>query len=480
MLESNICADTDFYKFCHWLMYPKNMTNIYSYAESRKGAKFDHVKFFGLLPIIKDHLVGKVVTREKIEEAAKLVENIGGYKQYFNRAMWEYILEKYDGHLPIKIKAVPEGTVVGVSNALFTIECLDDLCVPLVGHVETLLTHMWAPTTVCTVSYNIKKNILKALEKSGTPELIDYCCHDFGFRGVSSYQSAYMLGMGHLVNMRGTDTTAAERAIYHYYDDDANYSRGRSVWATEHSVATSFGPGSGELEYFLHQLKNAPDDAILSIVCDSYNTMNFCKVVASNPEIMKLIIKRIGRTVFRPDSGDPKEIVNKILEILGGVFGYTYNEKGYKVLKHNVGVLQGDGMNYESITELYYSIMTNGWSADNLVVGSGGGLLQKWDRDTQRFAIKASYGEITLSPGIVKGFCIFKDPATAKGKDTKTSKKGHFKLVGSQERGFHTYSNKGNKNDVMFNSYVDNMETLFDSGLILGTHKFETIVNRGL
>ena len=477
-VPNNICFDTDFYKMVHWKMLPDGVTRIYSYCESRYGAMFDHVKFFGIIPLIKEHFAGVVVTESLIAEAEYECQRMGGYFAYFNREMWEHILHVHGGKLPLEIKALAEGSIVPVNTPLFTITCTDDKCAPLVNHCETILTHVWHATTVATVSHNIKTKVLEFLERSGTPSLIEYMVHDFGYRGVECHFAAMMAGMAHLTNFVGTDNNIAHRAIKYFYND-VEGGRGKSVWATEHSIATSFGPGDGEYDYIIHQLKNAPDDAVISIVCDSYDTYNFAKNVVGRDDIKQLIINRKGRTVLRPDSGKPPVVVNRLLNILGEAFGYEYNNKGegYKVLKHNVGVLQGDGMDYDSITGvdgIYESIMTNGWSADNLVVGSGGGLLQKWNRDTQRFAIKASYG---VRKG--RAFDIFKDPATAEGVDTKTSKKGMFKVVGTEDT-YITIST-ADTDAAMFDSYVDRMETVFLNGRMgRESYDFDSIINRNV
>jgi nicotinamide phosphoribosyltransferase len=49
-----------------------------------------------------------------------------------------------------------------------------------------------------------------------------------------------------------------------------------------------------------------------------------------------------------------------------------------------------DGVNIESIDSILYAMQSKGYSADNIAFGSGGALLQKLDRDTQRFAFKCS------------------------------------------------------------------------------------------
>lgn len=467
VIENNIVAQTDFYKFVHWLMYRKDLTSIYSYCEARDGAELDWVKFFGLIVLIREHLEGVVVTKEKIDEAEELVTGVGGKKRYFNRTMWEIILNEYGGKLPLEIKALPEGTVVRPGTPLFSIKSLDERCMPLVQHVETILMHVWGMTTVASVGHKLMGDVKAALAIT-CPEkefLAPFMVHDFGFRGVSSAQSAGYLGMAHLASgFVGTDNMEGVRYVRGYYNTKKIY--GKSVWATEHAVATSFGLKlEQEINYVLHQLNEADDEDIVSIVMDSKNTFRFAEKVMGDPRVMAAVRARSGRVVVRPDSGDPVVVVNKVLDILGAVYGVDYNNKGYKVIKDNVGVLQGDGMDINSIPELYVSIITNRWCASNLVVGSGGGLLQKWNRDTLRFAIKAAAGTIVDDQGSITVIDISKDPETAKGKDSKTSKSGYLKVspTYNKEKPYSTISSK-DCTPEMFNSYVDAMEIVFRLG----------------
>src|ERR1035437_6758830 len=151
-MKNNIITLTDSYKLNHFAQYPKGTEYIYSYFESRNGAKFNKTLFFGLQYYLKQYLSGKVVTREGIESAAKLVKFHLGSEKLFNRDMWEYILIKHDGRLPVVIKAVPEGTPIPVSNALMTVQNTDPyLTAPLTNHLETILSQVWAPSTVATL-----------------------------------------------------------------------------------------------------------------------------------------------------------------------------------------------------------------------------------------------------------------------------------------------------------------------------------------
>eukprot|EP00421_Protoceratium_reticulatum_P022329 CAMPEP_0168388292 /NCGR_PEP_ID=MMETSP0228-20121227/16378_1 /TAXON_ID=133427 /ORGANISM="Protoceratium reticulatum, Strain CCCM 535 (=CCMP 1889)" /LENGTH=227 /DNA_ID=CAMNT_0008401539 /DNA_START=55 /DNA_END=734 /DNA_ORIENTATION=+ len=184
---NNILMLTDSYKVTHHLQYPP--------GTSTRGGAYEEVCFFGLQYFLKRYLAGPVVTMEKIDEAEKYFKShfshpVWGYdEKLFNRAGWEHIVKTHGGHLPVKIKAVPEGTVLPYKNVLFTMENSDPKCFWLTNYLETLLVQVWYPTTVCTQSREQKKIITKYLTETGTPEVIEkgqhlFKLHDFGFRGV--------------------------------------------------------------------------------------------------------------------------------------------------------------------------------------------------------------------------------------------------------------------------------------------------------
>ena len=203
MAENNIILLTDSYKVSHYKQYPPKCEQVYSYFESR-GGLHSEVCFFGLQYFVKKYLVGKVVSRKKIDEAAALYQDHFGFAN-FNREGWEYILEHHDGRLPIRIRALPEGTIIGTRNCLFTLENTDPKCFWLTNYLETLLVQVWYPMTVATNSREQKKVILHYLMQTGTPKEYAFKLNDFGFRGVSSVETAGLGAMAHLTQFLGTD-----------------------------------------------------------------------------------------------------------------------------------------------------------------------------------------------------------------------------------------------------------------------------------
>ena len=154
-MEDNILLKTDSYKISHHRQYPSNITCVYAYLESRGGSYPEQV-FFGLQYILKKHLIGRIVTKERLDEAIEFWKEHFGH-DIVERSTWEYIIDKYDGHLPIRIKAVPEGSIVPTGNVLMTIENTDPKCASLTTFLETILLQVWYPITIATNSREIKK-----------------------------------------------------------------------------------------------------------------------------------------------------------------------------------------------------------------------------------------------------------------------------------------------------------------------------------
>jgi nicotinamide phosphoribosyltransferase len=409
----NLVLETDSYKFTHWKQYPPDTEFVYSYLESR-GGMFGQVVFFGLQYYLHRYLSGVVVTEEDVSEARRFVDQHLG-PGMFNYEGWVHIVRRHGGKLPVMIKAVPEGSVVDVSNVLMTIENTDPACYWLPNYLETLLLKVWYPITVGTLSRAIRRVILSALERSGDPALIDFKLHDFGYRGVSSEETAGIGAAAHLINFKGTDTVAGIRILQQYYGSQAM--EGFSVPAAEHSTITSWGR-ENEAQAYRNMLTQFPG-GIVAVVSDSYNVYNAAEKLWG--ELLRdQVLAREGTLVVRPDSGNPRETVLKVLHILGDKFGYEMNAKGYRVLNPKVRVIQGDGVNFWTIQDMLMAINRAGWSADNISFGMGGALLQQLNRDTQKFAFKTS--NVTVNG---KDREVFKDPVEG---HEKMSKRGRLAL----------------------------------------------------
>jgi len=447
---NNIILLTDSYKTSHSVQYPPGTTNVYSYLESRGSDLSTQVQFFGLQYILMKYLVGQVVTQDKIDEAAELCELHG---VPFNREGWEYILSAYNGRLPVRIKAVPEGTVVPTKNVLMTVENTDPKCFWLTNYLESLLVQVWYPCTVATLSRECKLQIKKHLRLSATDDNADFKLQDFGFRGVSSVESAAIGGAAHLINFKGTDTMVALTMLRKYYGEDC---AGFSIPASEHSTITSWGR-SQEAEAYRNMLQKYPT-GLVACVSDSYNIYEACSDIWGN--ILKAeVLGRDGTLVVRPDSGNPANVVLECLERLGKAFGTTINTKGFKVLDPHVRVIQGDGVGLEDIDHILGVIHYAGWSAENVGFGMGGGLLQKLDRDTMKFAFKCS--SVTVD-GVDRD--VFKSPIDAPFKQSKKGRVTLIKASGAHGVGYTSgLAPTSNREDEALQLVFENGELVFEN-----------------
>jgi nicotinamide phosphoribosyltransferase len=417
--RENFCLLTDAYKQFHWAVYPEGLEYTYSYLESR-GGMFDEVLWFGLQRELKKYFCGKVLYQWMIDEAFADCQEIFGFP-YFNKAGFQRLLDKWGGVLPIEIRAVKEGTRVSVKNVMMTVVNTDPEFPWLTNFIESKLLHVWYPSTVATLSRKIKELGREALEKTCSlseeerESILQFMLNDFGFRSCSSLETAKIGGMAHAINFKGSDTLVCNREAKKFYDAvDAIIS---SVAATEHSVMTALGI-QGELAQIARAL-DICKHGLISIVCDSYDLKKTVTEYIGDT-LRDKVRKRDGRLVVRPDSGKAEVLIVEVLDILGDKFGYEYNSKGYKVLPDCVRVIWGDGINYYSIIKIINAVIESGWSIENCVFGMGGALLQKVDRDTQKWAFKCSAMCING-----KWVHVFKDPKTDPG---KTSKKGRLSL----------------------------------------------------
>ncbi len=415
---TNIILATDSYKHSHFLQYPPEAAVISAYAEARLNSFTDKLVFVGLQPYLMN-LLGKPISAADIDEADALCTAHG---VPFNRAGWEAILNEHGGYLPIQIKALPEGMVVPCGVPLVQVENTDPRMPWLSTFIETaLLRAIWYPTTVATLSWKCKAIIRAGLEKSSDDVAgqLPFKLHDFGARGVSSAESAALGGLGHLVNFMGTDTLEGILAARRYYG--AEDMPGFSIPAAEHSTMTSWGR-TREADAYENMLDSfAGEGRIVAVVSDSYD-LDAAVADIWGGSLKDKVLTRQGTLVVRPDSGDPVETPIRTVKKLWEKFGGITNSKGYKVLDPHVRVIQGDGMNIDSIAHLVNGMIEEGFAIDNIAFGMGGGLLQLVNRDTLRFAMKAN--AMQNKDGVWHD--VSKEPATD---PTKGSKAGRQAVV---------------------------------------------------
>lgn len=458
MFEINRIIDTDSYKASHFLQYPPNTTQAFFYLESRGSDRdWNETVFFGLQYLLKNYFLAPF-TQEMVEEAKEVITAHG---LPFNYEGWTNLIAKHGGKLPLRIRAVAEGTVVPLHNVLMTVETTDDEFAWVGSWFETQLLRVWYAITVATQSFQIKKDVYKYLSETAddADAEIAFKVHDFGSRGVSSQETAAIGGAAHLVNFLGTDTMAALLLHRKFYHAEM---AGFSIPAAEHSTITSWGR-ENEIEAYRNMLKNfAKPNSLVAIVSDSWNIFNAVEKIWGE-ELKQEVIDSGATIVIRPDSGEPVEVVSKVARLLGEKFGYEINSKGYKVLK-NVRIIQGDGVNQDSIKQILERLKSEGFSASNIAFGIGGSLLQKVNRDTLKFAYKCS---AIVTNGELRE--VYKQPITDAGKN---SKRGRLDLIKDENGKFQTVKIESKDEVEVQNSQL---QTVFENGKLLIDDNLETI-----
>jgi len=325
-MHTTILLDTDSYKGSHWLQVPSDCTAMGAYLESR-GGEVNETLFFGLQMILQTSLE-RPISQAELEEAAEIWALHG---LPFNRQGWQRVVQVHGGRLPLRIRAVPEGLRVPTGHVLMTVESTDPELAWLVTWVETVLLRVWYPTTVATRSWQLRRLLEAALERSA--------------------------------------------------DDPA----------AEHSTILAWGQEQEAEAYRTILERFARPGAVLAVVSDSYDLWHAVDHLWGE-QLRPQVIASGATVVIRPDSGEPQRIVPELLHRLEARFGSTVNGKGYRVLEH-VRVIQGDGITVQSLPPVLEAVLAAGFSAENVAYGMGGGLLQQLHRDTLQFAYKVSWVE---------------------------------------------------------------------------------------
>ena len=427
----------DFYKADHRRQYPEGTEYVYSNFTPRSDRlantleSFDQrVVFLGLQAYIKRVLIGQWQTEFFDKPKAEVIKK---YKRRMDTSLGEgavpmdHIEALHDlGYLPLKIKALEEGSRVNIKVPMYTVINTIPEFYWLTNYIETSISaETWKPCTTATLAYEYKRLLVEYAKKTGAPiEGVAIQAHDFSFRGMSGSEDAALAGLGHLTSFIGTDTVAAIDYAEEIYN--ATEVVGVSVPATEHSVMC-MGTKESEIETFKRLINDLYPKGIMSIVSD---TWDFWKVITEFVvELKDDILKRepnelgLAKTVFRPDSGDPVKVIcgdadaepgtpefKGAVECLWEVFGGTKTDEGYKLLNERVGLIYGDSITLERAKMILEQLEAKGFASTNIVFGIGSYTYQYLTRDTFGFAMKATWGQVNG-----EGREIFKDPITDKG-----------------------------------------------------------------
>ena len=408
----------DSYKAGHFMMMP-GITSATAYGEFRKGypgLEDQRIVFYGLRHIIETYLEHQW-TIEEVEAAEKFyaTHNAGFTPYPFPKGLFLKFVKENNGYFPVKVEALPEGTVIYLHTPIYQITAEGEYAV-LCTFLETLMTQVWYPSTVATLSRHARTIISSFFDRTVDDEnrwKLDSRLHDFGYRGCTCQEQAVLGGTSHLLNFTGSDTMPA---CYHaQFNLNGGKPVGSSIPATEHSVMTSFPDEITAVRHMLTMFGQNPlvnQLGILATVGDSYNYKDFLEKVV--PVAAAEFKGKFGLWVIRPDSGNPVQCVLDGLKAAETVFGAMVNKKGFKVI-NNAAVIQGDGIDIKDMARILGKVEKAGYSVENVAFGMGGGLLQKINRDTLSMATKLSH--ITYA-GTGESRDLLKKPATDGGKNS--------------------------------------------------------------
>lgn len=538
MNKQHPMTQTDFYKVNHKFQYPEGTELVFSNFTPRSGKHFgrdiDGVVFLGLQKFTLEHLIQE--WNENFFEVP-IEHAVGYYKNRIETSLgpgaidFSHIEALHDlGYLPLRIRALPEGSVVPFKVPMFTIENTKPEFFWLTNYVETVMSsEIWKPSTVATIAREYRKILEEYAEVTGAPkEMIPFSVHDFSMRGMSGRADAANSGVGHLLSFVGTDNIPAIDTCERYYRADATRELiGTSIPASEHSVMCAGGK-EDEFNTYKRFITELYPNGLVGIVSDTWDLWKVLTDIA--PALKDEIMARDGKVVFRPDSGDPVKIITGLVpfnyidyssedevvsdapyqnlgaecvkingvwrkcgwlnnddfeissealsedEVKGAVqilweqFGGAVNEKGYKELDSHVGLIYGDSITLERCEEICQRLKEKGFSSGNVVFGVGSYTYQMITRDTFGMAMKATYCEVNG-----EGREIFKDPVTDDG--IKKSAIGLLMVTKANSYGnIYQLVDKVTWDDV--NSDCNELKVVFEDGKVYGLQSLSDIRER--
>lgn len=487
-MSKNPILWTDGYKLCHKDQYPAKTNWVYETWTPRMSRVegVTHVVFFGLQGAMAEmadsfnrHFFTKTED-EVISEYEDAIQNIfsATNSNFAKTHTSDHIRALHRlGYLPLKIKALDEGTLVPIGVPMFTIENTHPDFFWLPGYLETQLSsYIWSPMTSATIADLYKRILTNYANKTSDVSKVFNQAGDFSMRGMSSPESAYRTAGGHLLSFGGSATVSVREYLKIFYaakDDVLTYTP-----STEHSVMCSYG--EEEVEAFRYLITEVYPSGNISIVSDTYDLWNVVDNVL--PQLKKIIMSRDGKVIIRPDSGEPVDIIcgdpnseretvcKGIVERLFEIFGGTSNTKGYKELDSHIGVVYGDSITPDRAKRICEGLMNKGFASTNTALGIGSYTYQYVTRDTFGFALKGTAEEID---GKFKA--IQKRPATDTG-NFKKSQKGMVAVV--YEDGDYRLIDNLNPDTVKELDGKNLLTDFFVDGKFIRTHTFNEIRER--
>lgn len=438
----------DSYKVGHVHQYPEGTEYIYSNFTPRSGRLSNvdgsrGVYFVGLQYFILDYLISEWNTSFfHAQKESVIREYVALTSQMGTPVSTKHIAALHDlGYLPVRIKALPEGSFVPYGVPLLTITNTHPDFYWVTNMLETVLSsELWLPITSATTYMAYNNNSLRwAYKNCDNIEHVPYQNHDFSMRGMQGRRAAAISGFATIaMGSLGSDCIPAVKLAVDYYGAGYKDPIAGSVPGTEHSVMCAGGK-TNERETLRRLIEEVYPEGTVAVVSDSWD---FWRLVTEYlPSLRENIIRRNGKLVIRPDSGDPADIIcgtkkslgalypegKGLIECLWDIFGGHINSLGYRVLHPSIGAIYGDSITLSRQEEILNRLDQKNFAASNIIFGVGSYTYSYATRDTHGLAFKSTYAVIN---GV--GAPIFKDPITDSG--VKKSAKGLLMVskVGSE------------------------------------------------
>lgn len=349
---SNPALFADSYKLSHKAMEPEGTEIIYSNFTPRFNKYFKELYpnhdgktvVFGIYPFLLDFLVDyweKGFFKRPKEEVLEEIREVCYPYVGMDTKDLKHFEDLHDlGHLPLRVKALPEGSTVNTNIPVLTVVNTHKNFSWLTNYIESVLSsELWKPMTVATFAREFNTLADYWFDKTVEDQTFrKFAIHDFSYRGHGTHRESAICGAAPLLFSNGTDNIPGVLLARALYGADENVAG--SVAASEHSVTTlginffadqkfdgelktltdqllnkmialgiqfEYEKALGELVTIYRLLTEVYPTGIFSYVSDSYDYWRVLTVIL--PILKPVIMRRDGKLVVRPDSGDPVKIV---------------------------------------------------------------------------------------------------------------------------------------------------------------------------
>lgn len=435
----------------------------------------NRIIFAGIQRII-ERLFIEPITHEEIDEAKKFLASAkvtpNGLKEFwFPEHLWRRIVDEFNGRVPIRIKAMPEGSVVYPNEPYAVIENVPDGFGELAAWFESKLLHTWSSSERITQDKHWLerlKDMVRMVDPTLPEEQVSFIAStmltDFGDRAGICLMESEDQGLSALYTFPGTDTFAGGYQAW----KNSNETPGVcfSVNALAHRNVQAY---EYEKDAYVAIFEKSPGE-FASMVADCYSYR-----VAVKKYLVELAKRAIAENtgtvvVGRPDSGIALDEVMFLIEtaIAEGLCVRRMINGREWIGGTTLRFIEGDGMTHESMWEIMMAMIEKGYIPWEWgLFGQGGGQRNNLKRDN----LSAKYALCAMGnnyDGVVKFSDTF----------GKTTLPGPFKILRSKDafdskRTIVFAHEEGDDAMVMF--YDGTIERFFGPGMM---EDFLTIKNR--